>query len=285
MDLHNQIQAQIILRNNTPYENFLGLTPSEMHRLLYQPLEESSPVRFREKIENDALDRIPLFRMAEALLGIIQREGHIKLTKTGAMPVKVVKELYGSGFLLDEHIEAGITKLYKEESCDTIHNVRIVIEQSGLVRKANGKLTLTKSALKLLDSGNRDQLFKQFFRTFTEKFRWSYNDLYADIPIGQLGWGFSILLLDLYGSDELGSGFYAEKYQLAFPGLIEFLLPEPYMCPEKQFTNCYKLRTFDRFFWWFGFVTMRSEKSNSIFESELIKGTGLIKHLFIINRQ
>lgn len=283
MDFQKRLQADLLLKNNTPEEHFLGLTPNEMHRLLYEPLDDCSPLRLRDTIENDVLDRIPLFRLAESFLQIIRREGQLKLTKTGAMPVKVVKELYSLGFLPEYYIEKGYLKLYKEESCISIQNVRVVIELSGLVRKAHGKLSLTKNALKLMDAGNRNQLFKQFFRSFTEKFRWSYNDLYVDIPIGQLGWGFSILLLQRYGAQKYPTDFYAEKYLRAIPGLVDFFKGGYYMTPEQQFANCYGVRTFERFFRWFGFVTLEGIGSLSSRGDDLYVCTGLIDCIFTFN--
>jgi hypothetical protein len=69
-----------ILFNNMPVENFLGFTPTEVHYLLYDTFGEKSPLQFRNDLDDATLDQIPLFRIAEEYLKIIQRDKQIKLT-------------------------------------------------------------------------------------------------------------------------------------------------------------------------------------------------------------
>src|SRR5690606_28275101 len=85
-------------------------------------------------------------------------------TPLGALPKKVMVELYDKRFLLDHHIESGLTKLWKENDCISIRSMRLIAELAGLVKKTHGKLTLTKKSEKLLDTNDRSQLFRLFFR-------------------------------------------------------------------------------------------------------------------------
>ena len=111
MDLLKDIEANILHRNNSPWDNFLGLSPTEIHNLVYDTFDDKTPVQFRDHINNETLDQIPLFRIAEEFLKIIYRDKQIKLTPLGALTKKVMVELYNKKFLLDEHIESGLTKL------------------------------------------------------------------------------------------------------------------------------------------------------------------------------
>lgn len=171
----------------------------------------------------------------------------IKLTPLGALPKKVIVELYDKRILLDEHIESGITKLWKEDDCIAIKSARQTTELAGLVRKVNGELTVTKAATKLLETNNRLQIFRQFFQAFTDKFLWSSNDGYPEQPIGQLGWAFSVIMLDKFGNQPQTVDFYADKYLKAFPNFITFFQHD-YSTVERQFYRCYGVRTFNRFF-------------------------------------
>lgn len=279
MDLTDDIETNILLRNNSPLDDFLGLSPSEIHELVYDTFGEKSPVQFRDDIGDETLDQIPLFRIAEEFLKIIYRDKQIKLTPLGALPKKVMVELYDKRFLLDEHIESGLTKLWKEDDCIAIKSARLTAEIAGLVRKTNGKLTLTKTVTKLLETNNRLQIFKQFFKAFTEKFSWSYNDGYPEHPIGQLAWAFSIIMLDKFGDHPQHIGLYANKYLKAFPLFITFFEPR-YTTPERQFYRCYGLRTFDRFFLWFGFVTVEKQKTYLDIDTDKYKRTELVRSIF-----
>ncbi|MDI9313004.1 MAG: hypothetical protein QM535_22530 [Limnohabitans sp.] len=282
MKIPNKIESYILQQYNTPVDEFLGLSPTKIHHLLYDTFGQNSPMKFRKDIDDRTLDQIPIFRIAEEFLKIIQHDKQIKLTPLGALPKKVMVELYDKRFLLDEHIEKGITKLWKEDNCIAIRSARIATELAGLVRKANGKLTLTKTATKLLDTNNRLQIFRHFFQAFTDKFLWSYNDGYPEKPIGQLGWAFSVIMLNKFGDKPQIVNFYADKYLRAFPNFIIFF-PPGYSTPEQQLFNCYGIRTFDRFFLWFGFVTVEKQKKFLDLETDTFKQTDLVKRIFVFD--
>lgn len=279
MKTPNDIESQIILRNNTPIDDFLGLSPNEMNYLLYDTFGDKSPIQFRNDIDDTTLDQIPLFRIAEEFLKIIKREKHIKLTPLGALPKKVIVELYDKRFFLEKFIEEGIVKLWKEDDSLSIKNARYAAELAGLVKKANGKLTLTKTATKLLETNNRLQIFKQVFQAFTQKFNWGFNDGYPEEPIGKLGWAFSLMMLEKFGDHPQKADFYADKYLRAFPAFISFF-EQGIRTPELQFQHCYDTRTFYRFFRWFGFATI--ETKHKIFEhhSDTYKRTDLVQRIF-----
>ncbi|GMQ30212.1 hypothetical protein [Algoriphagus confluentis] len=278
----DDIEANILLRNNIPLDDFLGLSATEIHHLLYDTFSEKSPVQLYNNIDDKTLDQIPLFRIVEEYLKIIQREKQIKLTPLGALPKKVMVELYDRRFLLDEHIERGITKLWKEDDCIAIKTARLTAEIAGLVRKVNNKLTLTKTTTKLFEKSNRLQIFRQFFQAFTDKFLWSFNDGYPEQPIGQLGWAFSVIMLDKFGHQPQTVGFYADKYLRAFPKFIAFFQPD-YSTPERQFFRCYGVRTFDRFLLWFGLVTVDKQKTFLDIDTDKFKRTEVMKNIFKID--
>jgi len=265
--------------NNRPEENFLELTPTEVEYLLYDTYGEKSPLHFRNDMDDSTLDQIPLFRLTEEYLRILQRDIQIKLTPLGALPRKVLVELYYKRILPDEHIESGISKLWREQDWISIANARFTAEIAGLVRKANGKLTLTKKGTKLLQKENRIQLFKLFFQSFTDKFSWASNDLYPDNTVGQLGWAFSVYMLLKFGEQSNTTDFYAEKYLTAFPNFITFF-QSSYTTPERQCAHCYGIRTFDRFLLWFGFVAVERQKHYLDLERDKFTTTEVVKKVF-----
>jgi hypothetical protein len=282
MKLPDDIEANILLTNNTPVDDFLGLTPTEIHYLFYDTFGDKSPVQFRKDVDDQTLDKIPLFKIVEEYLKIIQRDKQIKLTPLGALPKKVMVELYNKRYLLEEPIEHGIIKLWREQDSISIRSARLTAELAGLVKKVSGKLTLTKTATKLLDSNNRLQMFRQFFQAFTDKFLWSFNDGYPEQPIGQVGWAFSVIMLDKFGDQPQTVDFYAHKYLRAFPMFITFFKPD-YSTPEQQFFRCYGIRTFERFFLWFGFVTVDRQKKYSDIETDKFRRTDVVKSIFKID--
>lgn len=90
MKLPHDLEATILLQNNSPIDDFLGLSPNQMHHLIYGAFSDNSPVQFHNDIDDTTLDRIPLFRIVEEYLNILQRDKQIKLTPLGALPKKVM---------------------------------------------------------------------------------------------------------------------------------------------------------------------------------------------------
>lgn len=282
MKLPHDLEATILLQNNSPIDDFLGLSPNQMHHLIYDAFSDNSPVQFRNDIDDTTLDRIPLFRIVEEYLKIIQRDKQIKLTPLGALPRKVLVELYDKQLLPDRFIESGITKLMREENCISIWSARLAAELAGFVRKTSGKLTLTKTATKLLDTNNRLQMFKLFFRAYTGKFNWGYHDNYPEVNHLQFAWAFSVILLNKYGDKPETVDFYATKFLKAFPHILP-QFESDYASPEQQFSDCYCFRTFEKFFLWFGFMTVDKKRMLLNTDKDKFTGTGVVKNIFAID--
>jgi len=274
-----EFEASNLLKDNIPLEEFFGMTRNDIHVLLYYSFSELSPVQLRNNITDSTLDRIPFFRIVEKFLNILEREHIIKLTPLGALPKKVMVELYSYKFIPDEFIESGLVKLVRQENCISIQTAWITARIARLVKNTKGYLTLTKSGIKLLKPENRTQLFRTVLSTFTEQFSWAFNDGYPDQPIGQLGWAFSILLLHKYGDQVRTVDFYAEKYLTMVPRFI-LLFDSDFSTPESEFTHCYGIRSFERFLLWYGFVTVEKSGKYSNIEKDKYLATGLIEQLF-----
>jgi hypothetical protein len=269
-----------LLKNSAPLDDFCGLSPTEMHHLLYSAYGDKSLLRLRDDIDDSTLDDIPFFRLTEEFLKIVSREKSIKLTPLGALSRKVLLELYDHKFITEEIIEAGVSKLSREQDSIAITSVHLNSLVSGVVRKANGRLSLTKKWQQLLEPEQRVNLFRETFSSYTDKFNWSSNDGYPPSPVGQLGWGFTVYLLDKFGQSDRTIEFYAEKYLKAFPKLLEFFPARPYGTPVKDFVNCYRVRTFERFLEWFGFAKVGHLQGIRGNKSESVKRTDLFNMVF-----
>lgn len=251
MDLNSiqkQLEKEMFEKNYRSVPEFEGYSPFEMHHILHFTFGENSPIKLQDISD---YKKVPIFNQAKYLLNLIADKGELKLTNRGFLPTKVVSELYQQGFLKDYHIELGISKLRKETDSKTIALTRILIELAGLVKKRSGKLSLTKVGEKTLkDNG---QLFKAILETFTSKFNWAYFDWYGDNRIGQLGYGYTLILLSKYGHEKQLDSFYAEKYFKAFPQLIDSIA-STYGTKEDISMRCYSYRIFEIFLDYLGFI-------------------------------
>src|SRR5690606_7927715 len=244
--------------NNEVNEDFEGYSPLEMQHILYYTLGPESPIRLKKLSEAEYRD-IPMLNLVKHLTGLIAKNGEIKLTAKGFLPTKIVSELYQQGYHKEEQIESGITKLYKETDSMTVNLSRILSELSGLVKKRSGKISLTKTGEKIIQDDVA--LLAIIFETFAAKFNWAYYDGYGDNKIGQLGYGFSLILLSKYGKQKQLNTFYARKYLKAFPALLDPLVPR-HDTPEAYASRCYSIRTFDRYLDYFGLVQIEKESES-----------------------
>jgi len=129
--------------------------------------------------------------------------------------------------------------------------------------------------------GDSPALFDIIFQSFCQKFNWHYFDNYTDDAksgtIGQMGFGFSLVLLCKYGDTERPGRFYAHKYFEAFPNMQETIQPT-YGTLIDYCSDCYCLRIFDRFLYHFGLVTIKKEGRFDK-EEALIRKTPLFDRL------
>lgn len=275
-----KIDAYFQRYNDSPLLAFSGLSPAQMNELLYVPWAAASPLRPRPELPAEVLDQIPFLRLTEELLRAVQRDGFIKLTALGALPSKYLRELYGFGFLREGGIEAGYIKLHRETDVPGLATVHRNAEMAGLLRKVHGKITLTKNAERLRQPAHRSVLLRRVLSNFTEKFNWAYHDGYDAPLVGQFGWGFTIYLLLKFGDQARPLQFYADKYQQAFPNLLDALPGTPWNTPAKQLLSCYGLRTFGHFASWFGLATIEEYRMGRERADCLVAPTPLLGQLF-----
>ena len=271
------IEARIKQMNEQAMQAFEGYTPLDMDALLYRLFQPDCPVQLGPLTEEEVA-QVPMFQLVKHLMKAIETSGELKLTATGALPVKLVKDLYEKGFIEEELIAKGIGKLAREQDAMSIHLARILVEMSGLAKKRIGKLSLTKQGQKALSDHNL--LLKTILVTFCTKFNWAYFDGFGDNNIGQLGCGFTMVLLSKYGTEKRPASFYGSKYFLAFPRLAEGLQESPYDSVEERLQRCYEVRTFPRFLHYFGIIEIVEVKKEGKYFPELhITKTGLFDRL------
>ncbi len=263
--------------NNQTRAEFEGYSSSEMHFILNFPFNPGSPI-IVQNLPDEEYREIPIFNQVNYLIQKIVQMGEIKLTAKGFLPTQIVADLYDQGYLKDYWIEKKRSRLFKESDSMSINLTRILVELSGLTKKRNGRLSITHNGRKIAASNGK--LFNTILNTFTTKFNWAYYDGYGDNKIGQLGYGFTFILLAKYGSEKKPDSFYAEKYMKAFPRLKESVESE-YDAGKNYTARCYSTRTFERFLNYFGVIVIE-EEGKGLDSIRYITKTDLFDRLFKI---
>jgi hypothetical protein len=274
------INPSLILQNNTPSEDFCGMTPAEIHHLLYDGWTDRSPLRLQSAISNQTFDLIPYFRVIEALVLIIRREQPVRLTALGFLPGKIIRELYDLRFIPEWYIDVRRAKVLREHDSSVITSAHSMAKASGLIKNVKNKLYLTKKGEQLLNSDARNQLFREVLVAFTQKWAWGNLDGYAEAYEIQRLWGFSIHLLFQFGHSANKVSFYSQKFLVAFPLIAEQFPLRAFSNPIDDFERCYSCRTFERFFDWWGLIKTDEEKRVLDWRNQSVAASPLLQDVF-----
>ena len=280
MNQKDHLFATQTLLNSIPIDDFMGLTPAEMHTLLYDPFSEGSAVTIKSEIPDDVLNQIPIFRLAETLVAIMRREGFVKLTPLGLLNKKTLHELYDYKFYPNPLVEEGRLKLSREVYWHIMSSCRDTLQLGGFIRKSKGKLFLTAKANKLLDQGNRSEFFRHFLLAFTRKFNWSIYDGYEEMLMIQQNVAFPVYLLHKCGSVFRYCRFYTDNIIKAYPNIPEIYRIIDGVEDINLYHDCFQTRFFERFTQWFGFTEAIGSRYNLTNEPRQFKTTTVFDEVF-----
>lgn len=158
--------------NNAPRDDFEGLSPVQMNRLLYNFLGPASPVKVKENLTEADLEAIPLLYFIRRLMKSLS-DKEIKFTPKGNLPGKLVKEYYATVRLPDEFVETGITRIRGEDDYEPAQLTKHLPILTGWAKKRNGKLSLTKKGRAALELPPAT-FFEEVFFTHARKFNTAY---------------------------------------------------------------------------------------------------------------
>lgn len=280
-DINKYAEKAVNDQNNTPLDDFDGLTPNQMEQILYNPFENNTVIKFTKKTVPGIVAESPLFLIAWDLLSTLSEKNGVKLSSKGCMPFKLVKSIYDKGYLQDELIDDGEIEFRSEYDWLLLFVVRHLLIITELAEIKNNTLLLTKHGADLLEHKADYTIYMELLKAFCLGFGWASTDYYASEEIGQVGFMFMLYLLKKYGGTPRNPAFYEEKYFRAFPMLYveddddedededdddkmeyseheedleeEEELDIDYVPdPEEERMDCLEVRFFERFCLWFG---------------------------------
>ena len=284
-ELNDELQALANIKNQTPVEEFDGLSPTDMVRLLYKPIDDKdSIVRLNTNIQNEQLSSAKFVHDILKYLTLIKEQQPLQLTKQGYLPPALCHTLAELKMLEHDNwwYEDKKQKVVKEVNFYYIGLLNMLPLQFGLVRKRNNSLTLTKIGESFLLGKPLIELYNYLLVYYVKKFNWGYSDLYPDAPLIQQGILFMIHIIQKYGNEFRNKSFYFEKFQQAFPSVLrDFEESNGYSTPEERFGNCIHARVFERFLKRFGLIETEPTADKAWVTN--LKKQPLIDDLFIWN--
>lgn len=197
-----------------PAPDYAGYSQLEIWIALNNTFGDGSPVQLRP-LTNEECEQIPLFQQVVHLINILVEEGDIKLTQTGNLPLKAVREIYEFG-PPEKMIERDGYNFRSEVECDSVPVAREVARLIGAVKKRNNKLSVTAKGKKMLVD---KPAIGAAIITAACTMRATFADRYEQEVTGMFEAGFVLLLLNKYGSEQRSVEFYYDKCLASFHDL------------------------------------------------------------------
>lgn len=249
--LQSRIERIIFERNNAPIPDFEYYSPKEMNEIIYNTFGEQNPIELLNP-DIEVYNQIPLLNAIIHIAKLIEEKGEIKLTQKGNLPLAIAREVHDKNYFNYKINNPSLFKINSETDSLIVHLSRILLQLSGITRKKYNKISLTKAGAKSIT--NIHDIFRKIITVYCYKLNWGYLNYFPEDSIGNMGFGFSLILLSKYGDATHPINFYAKKYFKAFPFLREEYPIHPkfpdLFTPEKS----YESKTFHKFFNDFGFV-------------------------------
>jgi len=264
--------TSFLKQNFPPPGGFERFSPHEMHGLIYTPFDEAqSPLRLNKDLNANQLDQIKFFSDLMLFTRMLEECQPLILTQKGNLPRKFCRDLYDAGVKDEDLIALKGHPINREADSPYIFIIKLLTRDLGLTKKRYNRLSLTQKGQKTLTNPIPVNLFYDLFVLYTQKYNWAYQDGYPESWIIQAGFGFSIFLVQMYGSKSRSTDFYSEKFLNAFPKVIDDFKETRYLTRKKVSQNAYSLRTFRRFLKRFSLIDMSDKRT--------IRKRPLIDHL------
>ena len=232
-------------RNQASLDDFHGLSPEQMHRILVFPFDSPELVTYAPLVAPDS--SAPILTLFGLLAEAIGEKG-LKPTAKGNLPRDVCREA-ASAYWGDEAVreDGRFVHIGKEEDFSHLHVTRLVAELSGLIRKSRGCFILGRECRTLLADHGLCGIYPRLLRSYARDFNWAYRDGHPDLGIMQRSFLFTLYLLHLHGGDWQPEVFYEDAFLRAFPRVLSEVAPTPYSTPEKTVRSCYAWRALVNF--------------------------------------
>jgi len=265
-------------KNAEPKSEFLGLSPEQMHRLLYRAFEETSDiVTLNRDLSSEKILEIPIVKEAVYFLRRLGEIQPLKATVRGNLPRAFAREIHNR-FPEDPEYPFPIAS---EEDDPKLQALRHILDMCGWIKKRNQKFYLTQKGKILNARGFGPDDFHHLFQTYTLKFNWASRDLYPELQITQQAFLFSCYLLHMKAKTAARADELSNCFVRAFPALIntegENLSSEESL---ELAQRSFYVRFIERFCEYFGLVTVEKKEKISFQLDYLIRTTPFFDEMF-----
>ena len=261
-------------QNRRQLDEFHGLSPEQMHRMLNFPFTSPELVHFPEVL--GLTPAAPILALFELLTDAIGEQG-LKPTAKGNLPRNFCREAaltYWGEQQYQENTRFG--GINQEKDFADLHVTRLVAELAGLIRKYKGRFILSRDCRRLLAKDGIAAIYPRLFRAYVEEFNWAYRDGYPELRFMQSAFLFTLYLLTRYGDTWRPQAFYEDAFLGAFPMLLDEVPPSQVFSPDETVRSAYTWRSLVHFAGFLGLATVESASDEFLCREYRVKAQPLL---------
>lgn len=238
------------------FNDFLGLSPNQMHKILYTPFKDNSDILYFDiNLTKQDVENIPVMVQTVYFLEKIKEQEPLKATKNGNMPRKFVQDLFFSVYNKYEELNF---KPNKEADYPLIQAHKHILKMAGIIKKYKNTYCLTKKGRGIIESKDYNALYKLLFLNYIQKFNWGFLDRYNEFSIIQASWIFNLYILKKKAAQFTEKNILGKIYLKAFPDVVREATIS-FFSPEKEVIGCFALRFLQCFCISFGLLEEKKQ--------------------------
>jgi len=276
-EMNEELQKKTTNQNSMSASPFLGLSPNDMHEIIYSPFSLENHIFTFKSSEVADLKGAPFIAQAIYFMSKIKKDGFIKATQKGNLSKAFVVEIYNEFFSKEKYARLP----NKEDNLPQLTRLKHILDMSGLIKKRSGKFSLTKKGEKIIEKENYLELFKILVSTLFNEWNWGYSDGYSELSLVQQTAIFNMHLLNKKAHDWTLGKELGKYYLEAFPMLVNEV-EASYFGPEEEIIRCFGTRFLDRICLPLGFLELK-EEGKGFDSKEFYRVTPLFKSIFSFN--
>lgn len=273
-EMNAELGAITTNQNSMGLGPFLGLSPNDMHEVMYSPFSLNNNI-FRYEVKSiEERNKIPFLAQAIYFLNSLKKDGFIKATQKGNLTKAFVVEMYKEFFSNEKYARLP----NKEDDLPQLTRLKHILDMTGLIKKRSGKFSLTKKGEKLVEKENYLELFEILVDALFNKWNWGFNDGYSELSLIQQTAAFNIHLLNKNAQNWIVDKELGKSYLDAFPMLVNEV-ESGYFGPEDEIINSFCTRFLNRICLPLGFLESK-EEGKGFDRKEFYRVTPLFKNMF-----
>ena len=212
------IGQKIAERQVTGLDDFCGLNPDQVHRILSKPFESPMIAKFPSLLANEPAG--PIVRMAEQMFAVMGTE-KMRPTAEGKLPRKLRSAL-AEGFLGSEIYKAkGYDQLaIEEDHFPVLALFRWIMHFAGFLEVKKTVLRLTPEFHELRQRSGYREIYPRLFRAYSDDLDWADDPEEPDYPMLQRSMLFHLFLFKRLGSKWRDVEDYYSSFHKAFPQIV-----------------------------------------------------------------